>query len=240
MTCSCDACPRKWSALIARDESKRRRPRIAPPADTPPQRLRLVESVGKGQSVAPAGVHSANPSLSSQFGARSVSGVLPGAIWGCCSMPSQIDKSNLTYLLDELAKIARSHGRNEKQAFVDMALRVVTDAASGAIGPWDDEVIYDRIRVELGRGDKLQKEKSKQVQVSKLRKIIELGRVMGASARPLLTRTREILNDMANGPDFDNRKYKSTYSALVHVARKQLDQPRLLLGDKEIRRLLSA
>lgn len=137
----------------------------------------------------------------------------------------------LDTLLEDVASQARV---SKRRAMVDIALRVAEEAAIGAVGSQDADRIYTKFRDETTETDEGQGESSRASQVSKLRKIIELGAVMGKPAKAILERVVDVHESVNKG----ERKIKSTYEVLVWVAREQLKRPRRPFSDDEIRRLV--
>ena len=84
--------------------------------------------------------------------------------------------------------------------------------------------------------------RSERAQASKLRKFIALGRACGDGGVELIRRAKAIHSEIYRSPGRERLKLVSTYSALVAVARAQLDRMagsgRRMLTDVEIRKVL--
>jgi hypothetical protein len=131
--------------------------------------------------------------------------------------------------------------RFERTPLVAFAV-IVTELASRGIYDKDDATrlyLWFRVGQEGASGQGVG---SVPVQASKLRKFIALGRVCGDEGVELIRRARAIHAEIYRSSGRERLKLTSTYSALVAVARAQLDRMggggRRMLTDAEIRRVL--
>jgi hypothetical protein len=129
-------------------------------------------------------------------------------------------------LLSDVGALGRAEGGGAR-AGVAMLERVVDAGCDGIIGTDGAEKIYDKFRNEAAkaRGKDVadaQGDASKKVQVSKLRQIIEVAVSLGEPAKGMFLMARDMHVQFMSGDDKKNLKVKSTYEALVNVAREQL------------------
>ena len=127
-------------------------------------------------------------------------------------------------LLSRVGSLGKDYG-NGKKSLVALVEVVVEAAADGVIATDDAERIYTKFRKEAAEKAGLfaaaeQANESLKVQVSKLRKIIEVSKAID---RPwdMFEMARDMHVQAMQGDDKQFLRVKSTYEAMVNVAREQ-------------------
>lgn len=127
-------------------------------------------------------------------------------------------------LLKDVTKLGGEKGAGDK-SMIALVDRVLEASGEGVIGGNDAAEIYDRYRDAAAKklGDFAAPDQGKgtyKAQVSKLRQIIECGKVDGA--KDVFAYARELHVQFMKSEEKGMLREKGTYSALVNVAREQL------------------
>ena len=146
-------------------------------------------------------------------------------------------------LLTDVGRLGRDNG-NGKRSLVALVERVVEASNQGVCGTDDAERIYKKFRDEAAKsGGALaaaeQDDASMKVQVSKLRRFIEVGKGFD-DPWTIFEMARDMHTQAMACDDKKDLRVKSTYEALVSVARRQLDEERkgVPLTEEDIRDVL--
>ena len=149
---------------------------------------------------------------------------------------SDIIKTKRTKLLREVHSIGEANGKGAL-SLVKLAEAVLAGAMDGAITPDHAKPLYEAFRKgkskALGSFEAPEKAASEGVQVSKLNAIIKLGcendKLVESdgvitNAMDLIVAVRDRHVQYARGDDSKRLKTRSTYEAMLTIARKQLDE----------------